>query len=192
MSELRIVPLAPEYWDHFEHLLGPNGATGGCWCMWWRRPRDEFRAGRGAANRDGYRDIVAKGPPPGLLAFDGDEAVGWCQVCPRQDLPGLDRSPQLKPIDATPVWALSCFFVDRRARGRGVATALIKAALDRAREAGAPALEAYPWDTSERKLAASVFTGIASSFTKLGFETIARRAPHRPVMRYTFNRQVAS
>jgi GNAT superfamily N-acetyltransferase len=192
MSELRIVPLAPEHWESFERLLGPNGATGGCWCMWWRRPRAQFRAGRGADNRACYREIVAKGPPPGLLAFDGAEAVGWCQVCPRQDLPGLDRSPQLKPVDDAPVWALSCFFVHRRARGRGVATALIQAAMDRAREAGAPALEAYPWDTRERKLAASVFTGIASSFAKLGFETIARRAPHRPVMRYTFKDQIAS
>src|SRR6516225_10735734 len=39
-----------------------------------------------------FREIVERGPPPGLLAFDSDIAVGWCQLTPRDALRRLDRT----------------------------------------------------------------------------------------------------
>ena len=111
--------------------------------MYWRiggayrdRPKEE--------NRAELRSVVLRGPPPGLLAFDGDLAVGWCQVTPRRALPYLDGFTRFGPLDARPVWSVSCFFVRRGYRGSGVCSALLAAAIRFAREAGAPALEAYP------------------------------------------------
>jgi GNAT superfamily N-acetyltransferase len=181
--EYRIVPLTLAHWASFERLFGPNGACGGCWCMWWRLTRKDFQAGHGEANRHAYKTIVRQGPAPGLLAYKGQEAVGWCQVCPRADLPVLDRSPLLKPVDAQPVWSLSCFYIRPDFRHVGLMDALIEAAKAHARERGAAILEAYPWDVRQQKSPSTIFTGTASTFVRHGFKAVARRVARRPVMR---------
>jgi GNAT superfamily N-acetyltransferase len=182
-SSLRIVPLTPGRWADFDRLFGPNGACGGCWCMWWRLRRKDFEAAAGDGNRRAFQAIVEAGPPPGLIAYAGGEPVGWCQLTPRDHLPVLDRSPNLKRVDDRPVWSLSCFFVKAGHRRQGVTAALIEAAKDHARRAGASVLEAYPWDTGEKKSSTTIFTGRASTFYRLGFQDAARRASHRPMVR---------
>ena len=72
--------------------------------------------------------------------------MGWCQLTPRDALPWLDRAWRLKRVDEVPVWSLSCFYVRKGYRRRGVTSALIAAAVKAARRAKAPALEAYPLD----------------------------------------------
>ena len=44
-------------------------------------------------------------------------------------------------------------------------------------------LEAYPWDPHGAKSSGTVFTGLASTFERLGFREVARRAPQRPILR---------
>jgi hypothetical protein len=77
-----------------------------------------------------------------LLAFDGDLAVGWCQLTPRQDLRWLNRKPTLEAVDDTPVWSISCFYLRRGYRRKGVMSTLIVEALKAGKRANAPALEA--------------------------------------------------
>ncbi len=176
-------PVTPDQWPALVDLFGEHGACSGCWCMYWRigsaylkRPEE--------ANREALHEVVLKGPPPGLLAFEGDLAVGWCQLTPRDALPWLDRAWRLKRVDDVPVWSLSCLYVRKGYRKRGVASALIAAALEAARQAGAAALEAYPLDA---KLTPSTsFTGFASTFERAGFKVVARHVPPRPIMRYVF------
>jgi GNAT superfamily N-acetyltransferase len=126
---------------------------------------------------------VARGPPPGLIAFVNGEPAGWVQVSPRAELPTLDNSRLLKPVDDAPAWSISCFFVRGRFRGRGLTEALVKAATGYAKQRGATIVEAYPWATTEKKAPVTICTGIASTFERAGFKTIAARAPHRPIMR---------
>ena len=128
---------------------------------------------------------MKRGPPPGLLAFDGNLAVGWCQLTPRDALPWLDRTWRLKRVDDGPVWSLSCFYVRKGYRRRGVASALIAAAVRAAQRAKAPALEAYPLDAELTP--SSTSTGYASTFARAGFKTVARRVPPRPIMRHDLN-----
>jgi GNAT superfamily N-acetyltransferase len=180
---LIVRPLTADLWPAFEQLFGENGACGGCWCMYWRigsayqkHPRDK--------NKAAFRDIVERGPPPGLLAFDGQLAVGWCQLLPRAALPRLEHARLLKRVDDLPVWSLSCFYVRKGYRNQGVTASLIAAALKVAKRAKAPALEAYPVDSDETKSTSSLYTGKASTFVRAGFKTVARRAPHRPMMRH--------
>jgi ribosomal protein S18 acetylase RimI-like enzyme len=175
-----IRPLTPDLWPALEDLFGPLGACAGCWCMYWRigaayrhRPREE--------NRKAFCQLVLDGPPPGLLAFDGELAVGWCQLTPRDSLAHLDKVWRLGRVDDVPVWSLSCLYVRKGFRKRGIVTALIKAALRAAKTAGAPALEAYPLDADLTPSASS--TGFVSTFERLGFKTIARHTPPRPIMR---------
>jgi GNAT superfamily N-acetyltransferase len=180
---LTIRPLTPDRWPALEDLFGPHGASNGCWCMYWRIGA-EYRKRAREENRQALRRIVRRGPPPGLLAFDGERAVGWCQVTPRADLGWLGRTRAFAPVDARPVWSLSCFYVRRGYRGRGVMSALIAAAVQAARRAGAPALEAYPVDQTRAGSTANIFTGTAAAFRRAGFKTVARSTPSRPVMRH--------
>jgi len=181
--KITIRPLTPSLWPELETLFGKNGASNGCWCMYWRIG-PEYRKRPREKNRIAFRKIVKNGPPPGLLAFDGERAVGWCQLTPRQDLRWLNRKPSLEPVDDVPVWALSCFYIRRGYRRRGVMADLIVEALKVAKRANARALEAYPVDTARPGGTSNLFTGRASTFKRLGFRAVARRQPSRPIMRH--------
>ncbi len=180
-----IHPLTPESWPALADLFGQQGPASRCWCMYWRIG-SEYRKRPPAANKAAFAELIGSGPPPGLLAFEGDLAVGWCQLTPRGDLPWLDRSWRLKRVDDRPVWSLSCFFVRKGYRRKGVTSALIAAALETAERAGAPALEAYPLDPGLTPSASH--TGYLSTFEQAGFKVVARHVPSRPVMRYEFGK----
>ncbi len=182
--DLEVRELTPALWPSLEDLFGDKGAVGGCWCMYWRIG-SEYRRRPAEANKADFEAVVAAGPPPGLLAFDAELTVGWCQLTPREDLPWLDRSWRLAPVDDVPVWSISCLYIRKGYRRHGVATALIVAAVDRARRAGAVAVEAYPLDAALTPSASH--TGYASTFARLGFTEAARHVPPRPIMRYVFD-----
>jgi len=179
---LTVFPLTPELWPALEDLFGEWGASNGCWCMYWRIG-GAYRGKRGE-NKETLRRIVERGPPPGLVAFDGDLAVGWCQLTPRDALAWLDRMRWFEPVDDAPVWSISCFFVRKAYRRRGVMTRLIAAALRIAKRAKAQALEAYPVDTAVPKSTSNIFTGTVSALAQAGFKVVARRAEARPIMRH--------
>lgn len=183
--KLSIRPLTPALWPALEDLFGSRGACGGCWCMYWRIGA-AYRARPASNNKAAFRKIVQHGPPPGLLAFDGKRAVGWCQITPRDAVPVLDRSWRLKRVDDVPVWSISCLYVRIGYRRRGVTAALISAAVKRARRANAPAVEAYPLDAAKTPSASG--TGFASTFARLGFKEVARHVPPRPIMRLELKR----
>src|SRR5215470_11672322 len=113
-------PLTPDRWDDFETLFGARGACGGCWCMLWRLSRSEFEQNKGEGNREAMKQLVEADELPGLLGYLDDEPVGWCAVAPRESYPALERSRILKKIDDTPVWSISCLFVHKNHRKKGV------------------------------------------------------------------------
>jgi ribosomal protein S18 acetylase RimI-like enzyme len=186
LGELTFRPLTKNEWPALEALFGKSGACAGCWCMYWRLAKGEWKGPqreRSARNKVKFQRLVESGPVTGLLAFDGDTAVGWVAIQPRTSFPALDRSRLLKPVDDESVWSMPCFYIKSGHRGRGVMRALVEAALDYAAEAGARLIEAYPVDTEQRLSAANAYTGVASSFRRAGFKTVARRAAHRPIVR---------
>jgi len=131
-----------------------------------------------------------QGRAPGLVAYDGDEAVGWISIGPREDYERLAHSTVLMPIDDKPVWSIVCFVVGRQARGRGVARKLLEAGVDYAREHGARLLEAYPVEVAEgqRVPPGDVYRGTLSMFERAGFKVVAHRqwnstTPVRPIVR---------
>jgi|SRR5262245_11011418 len=178
--KLTVRPLTPDLWPALEDLFGKRGACSGCWCMYWRIGA-AYRHRPAAKNKAAFKAIVANGPPPGLLAFDGELPVGWCQLTPRDDLPFLDKTWRLRRVDETPVWSISCFYIRIGYRRKGVTAALIAAAVTAAKRAKAPAIEAYPLDADRTPSASS--TGFASTFERAGFEIVARHVAPRPIMR---------
>lgn len=182
MTDYTIRPLTPGLWSKLEELFGPVGACNGCWCMYWRIGSAYNKLPR-EKNKATFKAVVKKGPPPGLLIFDGDNPVGWVQVTPRVALPRLGNSRFTQAIDDKPVWSVSCFYVRKGWRGKGVSRALINAAVAFARKNKAPVLEAYPMTTDVKRSNSGMYTGSASSFARAGFRIVAEPAKHRPIMR---------
>lgn len=176
-------PVSRSEWHDLVELFGPRGACGGCWCMWWRLPRREFARLKGDGTRRALKRLVERGPAPGILAYDGDRAVGWCCVGPREDFPLLERSRVLAPVDDEPVWSIVCFFVARDHRRRGLTRRLVAAAVSYARSRGARIVEAYPVDAGSSQPDAFVYTGLPSAFAANGFVEVARKSPRRPILR---------
>jgi GNAT superfamily N-acetyltransferase len=156
--------------------------------MWWRVSSREFDEQHGEGLRAGLEDLVRRGDSPGLVAYVDDEPVGWVALAPRVEYPRLNRSPKLRPVDDTPVWSITCFYIDRHHRRQGVAGALLEAAVSYARAHGAETVEAYPIDTSasssgSSRTSADLYAGTLPMFERAGFTEVARRAG-RPIVRF--------
>ena len=188
-------PLRPELMDDFGMVLRGNYGAG-CWCMFPRLTRAETIAlpGEGSISprrRKVMTELATRDPAPGLLAFQDDEPVGWVAVAPRSELNRVDRSRAIPRIDDVDVWVIPCVTVRKDARGRGIAVALINAAVRYAAERGAPAVEAYPRAGSERTGDDNAYFGTEPMFRKAGFSVIRGPLENRPrnwiarvVMRY--------
>jgi GNAT superfamily N-acetyltransferase len=147
--------------------------TAGCWCMAWRK-----RTGVPAKNKRNMREIVRSDRVPGLLAYEDGVPVGWVSVAPREEYGQLVRSRDYGPMQPEEgVWSIVCFYVDPRAKKKGVATALLEAAVEHAFTYGAKSLEAYPHERGD-------YMGIPKAYARLGFEPV-RTAGVRTVMRLT-------
>jgi len=154
--------------------------------MFYRRtgthepPRGQTRS---QGNRGELKALVDAGRAPGLVAYRGKTPVGWVSLGPREDYLKLERSPVMKPVDDKPVWSIVCFVVPAQFRGQGVATALLRGAVKHAKEHGARLLEAYPVDKRGRLADDTLWFGAKSMYDDAGFTEVARRKPHRPVVR---------
>ncbi len=182
-AALEFCPLTTKNWPDIEKLLGPRGGWGGCWCMWWRLRRAAFQENKGDRNRRALRRIVASKKAVGVLAYLGGKPVGWCAVAPREVYTRLANTRVLKPVDAQPVWSVSCFFVKPEYRRADLSVALLKAAVDYAIQNGAKIIEGYPQDAHKNIPDAFAWTGLLPTFCQAGFEEVARRSPRRPIMR---------
>jgi GNAT superfamily N-acetyltransferase len=176
-------PATADRWADLEQLFGFKGACGGCWCMTWRLPRAEFERNKGESNRNALRELVERGPAPGVLAYDEGRAVGWCAVAPREAYPALDRSRLFQPVDEQPVWSISCLFVAKSHRRQGLSAQLIEAATKFARTQGATIVEGYPQVVEGSLPDPFVWTGLEQSFLRAGFTEVVRRSPKRPILR---------
>lgn len=151
--------------------------------MWWKQTRAEFSRQHGEPNRVAFKAIVDSGVVPGLLAYSDSQPVGWCAIEPRESYPTLDRSRILGRVDDAPVWSITCFYINRRFRGRGLMRGLLTAAVDWAGKQGAEIVEAYPVDSPVKLSNAAVYTGVAPIFRDAGFVEVLRRSRTRPIMR---------
>ena len=180
-----IHPLTPDRWNDLVDLFGPErGANSGCWCMWWRMSRADWKAVPRDDKRDRFRTIVEAGPPPGILAYDGATAIGWCAIGPRETLPQMNRSRVAAPLDGVEgVWAVNCFYIRSGWRGKSLMRTLLDGALAFAAKQRAAVVEACPLETKRKLIWGEGYVGIASVFRAAGFKEVARRSETRPLMR---------
>jgi GNAT superfamily N-acetyltransferase len=153
--------------------------------MWWRLTRSEFERKKGAGTRRALKKIVESGKVPGVLAYAEGKPVGWCAVAPREAYSTLERSRVLAPVDDQPAWSVTCFFVARPFRRKGLTVELLRAAVEFARRKGAKIIEGYPVEPRKGAIPdVFAYTGLPSAFRKAGFVEVLRRSRTRPIMRY--------
>jgi GNAT superfamily N-acetyltransferase len=192
-DDLEIVPLTPARFGDLAALFEEGGDPKWCWCTYYRVRGRSWANATPKGNRVELERLAARDPAehpaPGLVAYREGRAIGWVSLGPRDDYDRLAHSKVLAPLDDAPVWSIVCFVVSRRSRGKGVAAALLDAAITYARDQGASTLEAYPVDTGEARVsAASAFHGTLPMFERVGFRVVARRqwnasTPVRPIVR---------
>lgn len=96
----KIAPLTPDLWPAFADLFGKQGACYGCWCTHFRLPPARRRENNREGNRQFIKSRIEAGPPPGLLAFEDGQAVGWMQIGPRADVPEWNNAGRVSaPLD---------------------------------------------------------------------------------------------
>jgi ribosomal protein S18 acetylase RimI-like enzyme len=186
---LIVAPLTPDRWTDLEAIFGAKGCSvaRSCWCMAYRLSgsRGPLPPGvtRAQANRAALKALVDAGNPPGLIGYRGNIPVGWVSIGPREEYSRLKRSSVMKPVDEQTVWSVICFVVPAEHRGQGVARALLNGAVAYAKKNGATLIEAYPVDKPTRSHDDSMWFGAKSMYDKAGFKEVARRKPHRPIVR---------
>ena len=167
-------PLTPERFEDFADVINPNRRTEHCWCTPHRlRAADVQELGDGDREH-AMRALCHRDDPPGILAYQDQRPVGWCNVGARADIPVLVHSRRIRPVDDLPVWSIICLVVRAGHRRQGVATQLIEGAVEFAASRGAPSVESYPVDPEGRMDTTMAFVGTRRMFEKCGFEVVGR------------------
>jgi GNAT superfamily N-acetyltransferase len=166
-------PLSPATWPDFERLFTGGAGWDFCGCMVWHRgshlSRVDYPTRReaGTRNRADHRALVAAGQARGILVYDGDEPVGWCQFGPadshwRPFASETDTNQRQSAVD----WRITCFVVARSHRRRGVARTALRAALDAIAAAGGGVVGAYALADGRPSAA---YGGWVAQFAAAGF-----------------------
>ncbi len=191
--------LSRKTWPDFERLFSKGGGWDFCWCMHFHRlrslPKSQFRtrAEQGVKNHQDKRDLVEKRRSHGILVYADGEPVGWCQYGPNHELPRIDNMRKFRGLapegDVQRLWRITCFFVHKKHRRRGAATAALKAVLVAIRKRGGGLVEAYPValrpSPRASRLPPGNHFGTVSMFRKQGFKKVASLGNTNVLMRRT-------
>ena len=198
-EKLTVIPANPASWDDIQAIFGSRGSAATCWCQRYKlAPRESFGSFPSEERALRLREQTNAGDPnasttTGLVAYIGDEPVGWCAVEPRPAYGGLlrvYRTPwegRTEDKHDEKIWSVTCVFVRAGHRRRGIAYALARSAVDYARAHGARALEAYPMRTSAGEVTwDEIHVGAESIFAAAGMTEVSRPGIRRLVMRIDF------
>jgi GNAT superfamily N-acetyltransferase len=187
-SQLKIRPLSAARVDDVKTVTrGTWGAT--CWDLFPRysaKQQRELGISLGPGTVEARRRAALaklarrRKNSAGLVAYEGKEPVGFLSLGPRTDFSRIDNSKATPPVDAVDAWVVPCITVRRGYRGKGVAVAMLRAALDYAGERGAPAVEGYPRAETKRLHDDFAFIGTEAMFRKAGYRKVRGVLPRLP------------
>ena len=155
-------------------LVGPKRPDANvCWCLSYRIPSKQNLALHGTERGELVKELVAQDPPPGVIAYDDGEPVGWAAVHPRAGT-AFARNRKIPQVDGLDAWSVWCIRVRPGHRGTGISHSLLRGAVDFARSHGAPAIEGYPVDNGGRKVDLTMaYVGTRKLFEDAGFTKAA-------------------
>lgn len=189
-----VVPANEAAWSDLAAIFGVRGPAARCWCQRYKlAPGGAFVSCTPEDRADRLRDQTDAGHPgsgttSGLVAYADGEPVGWCAVQPRTAYHGLVRNTNMAAWTgrdedrAQPgIWAVTCVLVRAGHRRRGVSRALVRAAVEHARNAGARVLEGYPMITGSA-INEELHPGVLSTYLDAGFIEVHRPSARRAVV----------
>lgn len=189
IGEVVVRDVTPDLVSEYQHFFDEVAfrdypAWRDCYCFDTHQTEsDEEAAMRTAAdNRRDMSASIQQGKVTALLAFAGNQPVGWCNYGETTHLAGVMKRFKLEPAGLEGVGSVACFVIASPYRGHGVASKLLDAAIERLRARGLRAIEAYPprgGDDSPQ----SNFRGPLSMYVRAGFE------PYRELDRYVVMRK---
>jgi GNAT superfamily N-acetyltransferase len=186
MSGFIVKPLDESTWPDFARLVEKhNGVWGGCWCIAFHQKG----TGVASQNRSEKECRVREGRAHAALVYDGSTAVGWCQFGPTDELPRIKHKKEyLNNLTQLPDWRITCFFVDRDYRGKGITSIALEGALNEIARLGGGTVESYPEDVEGRSVSGSFLHNAAISiFERQGFQQIRRLGKNHWVMTRVVN-----
>jgi GNAT superfamily N-acetyltransferase len=175
-------PVTRERLPDLERFSERHGKFRYCSCMRWRMTSADYSRSTKEDRVAALDARVEADIPVGMLAYRDGEPVGWVSVAPRETLGALERYKALARIDAAPVWAVTCFFLDRSVRRQGVTLGLLRAAVAYASSQGATVIEGYPVEPGPRLY---TYMGAPAIFLQAGFVDVTPPGRERRVMRFT-------
>jgi GNAT superfamily N-acetyltransferase len=165
-----------EIWPDLEQLFESRGGPKYCWCMVWRATPKESK-GNAQVHKAALKHRVDTAIPIGIVGYLIQEPVAWCSIAPRPTFRGLGG---IEDSTEENVWSLTCFFVKRNLRRKGITRQLISAVVTHATLKGATIIEAYPVDPGSPSYR---FMGYVESFKAAGFEEVGLAGSRRHVLR---------
>ena len=185
MAGLATKPLTTKTWPDFAELVEANdGVWGGCWCMGFHPPGPGW--GKSADQNRADKELrVVQDEAHAALVYEGEQCVGWCQFGVPDELPRIkSKKAYLAGLEDLPDWRITCFFVGKGHRGKGVAEAALTGALREIARLGGGVVESYPEDAEGRKVSASfLHNGTLALFERKGFERTRQIGKSRWVVR---------
>lgn len=197
MDACRIRPANAASCADLQAVFGHRGMAARCQCQRYKlSPRESFASFPVEERAHRLREQTDCGHPEGeetsgLVAWLGDEPVGWCAVEPRPAYAALLRNNRVpwqgrdEDKQDAAIWAVTCVFARAGFRRQGIGHALAAAAVQHARAGGARALEAYPMTTTD-VISEELHVGTTGMFAGAGLTEIGRPTARRAVMRIDF------
>jgi ribosomal protein S18 acetylase RimI-like enzyme len=187
-DDFTVRALTPETWDAFAALVEKhNGIFGGCWCIWFHPDGPERGQGY-EGNRRLKRKYVEQGRAHAALVFDGDQAVAWCQYGTPEELPNMKHRKDYESAgDPPPDYRLTCIFIDRDYRRKGLTSIALHGALDLIAQVGGGVVEGYPQDLSDGRRVGNSFlyNSTRALYERAGFSYVRPKGKNHTVMRRT-------
>jgi hypothetical protein len=186
VTDYVVKPLDVTTWDAFARLVERhNGVFGGCWCTWFHTFHAE-KTFTADGNRALKERLVKEDGAHAALVFDGDEAVAWCQYGSPEELPNIHHRKEYEAtLDRLPDYRITCIFVDRRYRRKGMTETALRGALDLIAQAGGGVVEGYPHDTTDGRKVAVLYDTTRAVFERAGFSYVRPKGLRNCVMRTT-------
>jgi len=185
VGDYTVKPLGPDTWDAFARLVERhNGVFGGCWCTWFHTMHGE-KTFTADGNRALKERLVKEGRAHAALVFDGDEAIAWAQFGAPAELPNIHHRKEYEAtLDRLPDYRVTCIFVDKKYRRKGVTEVALRGAVDLIAEAGGGVVEGYPHDNEGKKISV-LYNSTRALYERAGFTYVRAKGMRNCVMRRT-------
>lgn len=184
-DRIQVVRLTPETWPMFDAMVvRHNGIFGGCWCTWFH-PDSPNRGPGAEGSRTEKKMYVDCGVAHAALLVEGDDVVAWAEYGTPAELPNIHHRKQYDAeADLVPDYRVTCIFVDKRHRRRGLAERALRGALDLIAQEGGGIVEGYPHIPGEKKMSSSfLYNGTRAMYERCGFEFVRPKGLKNTVMR---------